>query len=147
MNNQEPNIITKSITKSIRLFSGKGKPSVPGEESIDKVIPGEYNAKVEAEKTKNQIALVKVCVWSIGGIGALALVLAMPIYLSFHVRYLSSLLASDLKDSQVTRVETMYDNAREDRNDLVQMIIPGLLTVITVGIFNINRASNENNEG
>ena len=99
MHDQEPNIINRSI----RLFTGKGKSPVPGEESIDKLIPGKYNPEVEADKTKQKIALAKIVVWSIGGIGSLALVLVMPIHLSFHVWYLSSLLASDLKDSHLLK--------------------------------------------
>ncbi len=139
MQDQEPNIINKFI----RIFPGKGKKSVPTEESIDKVVPGKYDPKVEDSKTKNQIDKSRNYVWIIGGVGILALVLALPIYLTAQVGHFASLLASDLDDSQAKRIENVYNNAREDRNDLVQMIIPGLLTVITVGIFQINRASSE----
>lgn len=135
-----------NMDKFVRLFTGKGKTSVPGETTIDDIVPGEYNPEIETNKTKNEIAKSKNKVWFIGGISSIALIVSLPVLLSIHVWYLSSLIVSEVEESQLVRIEKMYDNAREDRNDLVKIIIPGILTIITVGIFNINRYSEKEEE-
>lgn len=143
MSDSESNNDNKVKNFFIRIFDDKGKNPVPGEERIDNIIPNRYDPDVEENKINNKIKQDQNLVWIVGGIGSFLLILILPILAYANLFYLSHQLSLNKEETQLNRIEKMYENARNDASDLSKMIVPSLFTIVVTSIFNANKEVKE----